>query len=258
MRWTALVPEPRGDGIEAITFAAWFQIHGAPHVAYGEALESPQPLRVARLGGIDVEARCTIIWAKSRNSKELRAGHSNRGPQTWLVGSAVSQPSTKHPRTMTFDFSSRASCVAAVVIALSTPLAAQSRARLWNGTVVTQKQPLEFYFTEGPIWNLDVAGRQIFCAGKAVHVPALIDGEQPALAGTELLDAAGVSIGPITAATFDRLVDSVAHAARDLNSAGLGLPVDLDLCVRSSARPKQRVRRLPEAACSGSRRLSPR
>ena len=124
---------------------------------------------------------------------------------------------------MTFDFSSRASCVAAVVIALSTPLAAQSRARLWNGTVVTQKQPLEFYFTEGPIWNLDVAGRQIFCAGKAVHVPALIDGEQPALAGTELLDAAGVSIGPITAATFDRLVDSVAHAARDLNSVGLGL-----------------------------------
>ncbi|MGA1522475.1 MAG: hypothetical protein ACO4CZ_00755 [Planctomycetota bacterium] len=124
---------------------------------------------------------------------------------------------------MTFHFSPRTVGVLALLSTVCAPLEAQTRARLWNGTVVTQKVPLEFFFTEGPIWNLDVAGRKVHCAGKAVHVPALIDGVQPAIEGTELLDAAGVSIGPVTAATFDRLADSVAVAARDLNSIGHSL-----------------------------------
>jgi hypothetical protein len=140
-----------------------------------------------------------------------------------LTESDFLKPSRQILPAMTLQASPRTLVAVAILAIACAPLEAQSRARLWDGTIVTQKQPLEFFFTEGPVWNLDVAGRQIFCAGKAVHIPALIDGVQPAIAGTELLDGAGVSIGPVTAATFDRLVDSVAHAARDLNSAGVNL-----------------------------------
>lgn len=70
---------------------------------------------------------------------------------------------------------------------------------------------------------MDVAGRTIHCAGKSVHIPRSIDGVPQSIEGTEILDGSGISLGPITAATFDRMVDSVALAARDLNSVGFGL-----------------------------------
>lgn len=122
-----------------------------------------------------------------------------------------------------FAASSGALGALAVLAMACAPAQAQSRAVLWNGTIVTQKQPLEFFFTEGPIHNLDIPGRQVRCAGKSVHIPRQIDGVPTAIEGTELLDAQGVSIGPVTAATFDRLADSSAVAARDVNSVGFGL-----------------------------------
>lgn len=135
----------------------------------------------------------------------------------------TTQPSPEILPTMNVSLSRYALGGMAILATTCASVEAQSRARLWNGTIVTQKQPLELFVTEGPIWNLDLAARQVHCAGKAVTIPALIDGVQPSIAGTEILDGAGVSLGPVTAATFDRMVDSVAVAARDLNSVGFGL-----------------------------------
>jgi len=81
---------------------------------------------------------------------------------------------------------------------------------LYDGTVVVQKVPLELFATEGPIWDIDVDKRRILVTGRYVTLPASMNGVEWVLEGTELLDAAGAPLGPITAATLDRLTDSRA------------------------------------------------
>lgn len=89
-------------------------------------------------------------------------------------------------------------------------LAFAQSAVLHDGTVVVQKVPLELFATEGPIWDIDVANQRILVTGRYVTIPASLNGVEWALDGTELLDPAGAALGPITAATLDRLTDSRA------------------------------------------------
>jgi len=89
-------------------------------------------------------------------------------------------------------------------------LAFAQSAVLHDGTVVVQKVPIELFATEGPIWDIDVANQRILVTGRYITIPASLNGVEWALEGTELLDPAGASLGPITAATLDRLTDSRA------------------------------------------------
>ena len=47
---------------------------------------------------------------------------------------------------------------------------------LHNGTVVTQKVPLELYALEGTVWDVDIPARTITAMGRTLHVPATIGG----------------------------------------------------------------------------------
>lgn len=47
---------------------------------------------------------------------------------------------------------------------------------LHNGTVVTQKVPLQPYAVEGSIWDIDIPNRSIITMGQTVHVPSTIGG----------------------------------------------------------------------------------
>jgi hypothetical protein len=77
---------------------------------------------------------------------------------------------------------------------------------LADGTALTIRQPLEAFTTEGAVFHLEAATREIFVTGIAVTVPASVDGGVVAIGGTS--DGAG---GEITAATFDRLLDENAQ-----------------------------------------------
>jgi hypothetical protein len=81
---------------------------------------------------------------------------------------------------------------------------------LHDGTVVIQKVPVELFATEGPIWDIDVANRRFRVTGRYVTIPATLNGAPWVLDGTEVIDGQGNSLGPITAANMDRLLDSRA------------------------------------------------
>lgn len=97
----------------------------------------------------------------------------------------------------------------AAALSAATFAFAQS-AVLHDGTVVIQKVPLELFATEGPIWDIDVANRRIRVTGRYITIPASSNGMPWELDGTEIIDGEGNSLGPITAANMDRLLDSRA------------------------------------------------
>jgi len=97
----------------------------------------------------------------------------------------------------------------AAALSAATFAFAQS-AVLHDGTVVIQKVPIELFATEGPIWDIDVANRRFRVTGRYITIPASVNGAPWVLDGTEVIDSEGNSLGPITAANMDRLLDSRA------------------------------------------------
>ena len=83
--------------------------------------------------------------------------------------------------------------------------ASAQTATLHDGTVLTQRSPLEDFGTEGPIYGIDAVNRSLDCMGVTMTLPAFINSAVPGIHGTN--DGSG---NPITANTFDRLLDSNA------------------------------------------------
>jgi len=99
---------------------------------------------------------------------------------------------------------------------------------LHNGVQVTLKVPQETFSIEGPLWDIDIANRQLLSTGFRVTIPATLNGELFTLGNTQIVDNEEVSLGEITAATFDRLSDANA-AMRDLvyDTSGAAGPIRL-------------------------------
>ena len=116
-------------------------------------------------------------------------------------------------RFSSFIGSAAALCAAAIALGQS--------AVLHNGRVVTMVIPQETFSIEGPMWNVDMANKQIIGTGYRVTIPATLNGQPFVLGNTQIVNNEAVSIGEITTATFDRLLDANA-AARDrvFNTAG--------------------------------------
>jgi hypothetical protein len=87
-------------------------------------------------------------------------------------------------------------------------------ATLHNGTVVTQKVPLELYAVEGTVWDIDIPARTITAVGRTIHVPASLNGGRFFIENTEVVNEFGISLGSISTANFDRLSD-VNASTRD-------------------------------------------
>jgi hypothetical protein len=102
---------------------------------------------------------------------------------------------------------------ASAAIAVVRPSLAQN-AVLHDGTVVTQKIPVESFAVEGPIWDIDLARRQIVSMGLHVTIPAMLNGRPFEMGNTAIVDNENVSLGGITTENFDRLSDFNA-AIRD-------------------------------------------
>jgi len=104
---------------------------------------------------------------------------------------------------------------AALCSLLLTSLAsAQQVAVLHNGAALTQKQPLEVWSVEGPLWNIDAQNRTLEALGRIVQIPLSIDGQTFIISGTEVVNEDGGFVAQIGAANFDRLSD-VNAATRD-------------------------------------------
>lgn len=97
---------------------------------------------------------------------------------------------------------------------LAAAASAQQVAVLHNGTALTQKQPLELWFAEGPVWNMDTATRTFEALGRTIHIPASVGGQGFVIAGTEIVGSDGGFLSEIGTAEFDRLTDANA-ATRD-------------------------------------------
>ena len=89
-------------------------------------------------------------------------------------------------------------------------LALAQSAVLHNGTVVTLKAPLETFSIEGPMWNIDVANRQLISTGYRITIPSTLNGVEFVLGNTQIVNGEEVSLGPITAETFSNLTDANA------------------------------------------------
>lgn len=103
-----------------------------------------------------------------------------------------------------------------LLLGVAAPAFAQT-AILADGRVLTIKQPLELFLTEGPIWDLNVDARSFVVTGKTVTIPASINGATVTIAGTAVTNAAGETVDAIGAHNFDRLLDQNA-VARDTNA----------------------------------------
>ncbi len=113
--------------------------------------------------------------------------------------------------------------------------ASAQTATLLDGTVLSQRFPLEEFGTEGPMYGINVANQSLDCMGVTMTLPAFINNVVPGINGTN--DGSG---NPITAVNFDRLLDSNAGpggrdavngfrgAARCLFSSALGELTDPD------------------------------
>ncbi|MBM3992446.1 MAG: hypothetical protein FJ298_15800 [Planctomycetes bacterium] len=101
---------------------------------------------------------------------------------------------------------------------LAAPGLAQGQsATLADGRVLTVKQPLEIFFTEGPIWDINVGDRSVTVTGKTITIPASVDGIAFHIGGMAVTNAAGEQIDGIGAHNFDRLLDQNA-VARDITA----------------------------------------
>jgi hypothetical protein len=98
-------------------------------------------------------------------------------------------------------------------------LAAQASAQtavMLDGRVLTRKEPLSLFATEGPVWNLDLANQGIMVTGRTVTIPATVNGEPLLIDGSSVLSGDGHGVG-IGAANFSALLDR--HAiSRDRNT----------------------------------------
>lgn len=83
-------------------------------------------------------------------------------------------------------------------------------ATLFNGTVVTQKVPLQLYALEGSIWDIDIPNRTITAMGKTIQVPATIGGATFFIENLEVVNSSDLVVGRISAANFDRISDANA------------------------------------------------
>ena len=90
------------------------------------------------------------------------------------------------------------------------PVTTGSRAVMLDGRVLTQKQPLSLFATEGPIWNLDLANQGIIVTGKKITIPATVDGAPLLISGSSVIGQDGEALTGIGADDFHRLAD--AHA----------------------------------------------
>ena len=108
------------------------------------------------------------------------------------------------------------------LVAITAPAFAQgTTATLLDGTVLTIKQPLELFATEGPIWDVDVANQTITVTGKTLTFPLTIDGVELLISGSSVLGQDGEAATGIGAANFDRLLDTNA-TTRDASPERLG------------------------------------
>ena len=87
----------------------------------------------------------------------------------------------------------------------ASPLFAQTAVML-DGRVLTRKEPLSLFATEGPVWNLDLANQGIIVTGRKVTIPATINGEPLLIDGSSVLSGDGHGVG-IGAANFSALLD---------------------------------------------------
>lgn len=112
-----------------------------------------------------------------------------------------------------------------ILVALSFYSAPSAQtATLLDGRVLTQVQPIEPFATEGPIWNLDLASQQIFVVGRAVTIPASVNGQPFSILGSSVVGQDGTAATGIGAANFARLDDSRAIGIdRLLTPAGTNL-----------------------------------
>ena len=88
-------------------------------------------------------------------------------------------------------------------------LAAQASAQtavMLDGRVLTRKEPLSMFATEGPVYNLDLANQGIMVTGRKVTIPATINGEPLLIDGSSVLSGDGQGVG-IGAANFSALLD---------------------------------------------------
>jgi len=107
-------------------------------------------------------------------------------------------------------------------------MALAQTAVLANGRTVTMVIPQETFSIEGPMWNVDTINKQLIGTGFNVTIPATLNGEPFTLGNTQIVNGEEVSLGAITTATFDRLLD-VNAATRDrvFNTAGFAGPIRL-------------------------------
>ncbi|MFQ5543944.1 MAG: hypothetical protein ACE5FY_06285 [Nitrospiria bacterium] len=78
---------------------------------------------------------------------------------------------------------------------------------LIDGTVLTLKQPVEPFATEGPMWDIDVDKKTITVTGKTLTFPLLLNGESLRISGSSALGQDGEAATGIGADNFDRLLD---------------------------------------------------
>ena len=124
----------------------------------------------------------------------------------------------------------RASLAAAMLTLCGSAAGQGLTALLADGTSLNIKFPLEEFTTEGAIYGLDTATKQIFVTGIGVTIPVSVDGVKVVIHGTGnggTLDGAGVvipgSVHGIEAHNFDRLLDknAVANGSAPDNASGI-------------------------------------
>jgi len=99
---------------------------------------------------------------------------------------------------------------------------------LHNGVPVTMKVPQETFSIEGPIWDIDIVKRQVIANGYRVTIPATLNGVEFVFGNTEVVTNEEISLGGITAATFDRLSDiNAATRDRIFDTVGEAGPIRL-------------------------------
>ena len=99
---------------------------------------------------------------------------------------------------------------------------------LHDGTPVTMKVPQVLFSVEGPIWDIDIPKRQVVSNGYRVTIPATLNGVEFVFGNTQIVTNEEVSLGGITAATFDRLSDiNAATRDRIFDTAGEAGPIRL-------------------------------
>ena len=102
--------------------------------------------------------------------------------------------------------------------------AAQSKAIMMDGRVLTQKTPLSHFATEGPIYNLDLKNQGIVVTGRTITIPRTVNGLALRLSGSSITGKDGTAALGIGAADFDRLLDRRAITTdRDFRLEGPNL-----------------------------------